>query len=77
MTGFNVWAAGFYSPATGDADDGADAWYWTTTPYEDPLSSSPTFQMVRFNQTSKNMVRYTTSGHNYTFGHSVRCIRKK
>jgi uncharacterized protein (TIGR02145 family) len=77
VTGFNVWAAGFYSPATGDADDGADAWYWTTTPYEDPLSSSPTFQMVRFNQTSKNMVRYTTSGHNYTFGHSVRCIRKK
>lgn len=77
VTGFNVWAAGFYSPATGDADDGADAWYWSTTPYDDPLSSTPTFQMIRFNQTSKNMVRYTTSGHNYTFGHSVRCIRKK
>ena len=77
VTGFNVWAAGLYSPATGDTDDGADAWYWSTTPYEDPLSSTPTFQMVRFNQTSKNMVRYTTSGHNYTFGHSVRCIRKK
>ncbi|MBQ9554952.1 MAG: fibrobacter succinogenes major paralogous domain-containing protein [Muribaculaceae bacterium] len=77
VTGFNVWAAGLYSPATGDADDGADAWYWSTTPYEDPLSSSPSFQMIRFNQTSKNMVRYTTSGHIYTFGHSVRCIRKK
>lgn len=77
VTGFNVWAAGLYSSATGDADDGADAWYWTTTPYVDPLSSSPTFQMIRFNQTSKNMVRYTTSGHAYTFGHSVRCVRKK
>ena len=77
VTGFDVWAAGLYSPATGDADDGADAWYWSTTPYEDPLSTTPTFQMIRFNQTSKNMVRYTTSGHNYTFGHSVRCIRKK
>lgn len=77
VTGFNVWAAGLYSSATGDADDGADAWYWTTTPYEDPLSSTPTLQMIRFNQTSKNMVRYTTSGHTYTFGHSVRCIRKK
>ncbi len=77
LTGFNVWAAGLYSSATGDADDGADAWYWTTTPYEDPLSSTPTLQMIRFNQTSKNMVRYTTSGHSYTFGHSVRCIRKK
>jgi uncharacterized protein (TIGR02145 family) len=77
VTGFNVWAAGFFSPATGDADDGADAWYWSTTPFEDPLSSSPSFQMIRFNQTSKNMVRYTTSGHNYTYGHSVRCVRKK
>ena len=77
VTGFNVWAAGLYSSATGDVDDGADAWYWTTTPFEDPLSSSPAFQMIRFNQTSKNMVRYTTSGHAYTFGHSVRCIRKK
>ena len=77
VTGFNVWAAGLYSPATGDADDGADAWYWSTTPYEDPLSSIPSFQMIRFNQTSKNMVRYTTSGHACTFGHSVRCIRKK
>jgi len=77
VTGFNVWAAGYFSTATGDADDGADAWYWSTTPYNDPLSSTPTFQMIRFNQTSKNMVRYTTSGHAYTFGHSVRCIRKK
>jgi len=77
VTGFNVWAAGLYSTATGDADDGADAWYWSSTPYEDPLSSNPSFQMIRFNQTSKNMVRYTTSGHVYTFGHSVRCIRKK
>lgn len=76
VTGFDVWAAGLYSSATGDADDGADAWYWTTTPYEDPLSSSPTFQMIRLNQTSKNMVRYTTSGHAYTFGHSIRCVRK-
>ena len=76
VTGFDVWAAGLYSSATGDADDGADAWYWSTTPYEDPLSSSPTFQMIRLNQTSKNMVRYTTSGHAYTFGHSIRCIRK-
>ena len=77
VTGFNVWAAGLYSTATGDADDGADAWYWSTTPYEDPLSSTPAFQMIRFNQSSKNMVRYTTSGHAYTFGHSIRCIRKK
>ena len=77
VTGFNVWAAGLYSTATGDADDGADAWYWTTTPYEDPLSSTPTLQMIRFNQTSKNVVRYTTSGHSYTFGHSIRCVRKK
>lgn len=77
VTGFDVWAAGLFSSATGDADDGADAWYWTTTPYEDPLSTSSSLQMIRFNQTSKNMVRYTTSGHVYTFGHSVRCIRKK
>lgn len=77
VTGFDVWAAGLFSSATGDADDGADAWYWTTTPYEDPLSSNGSFQMIRFNQTSKNVVRYTTSGHVYTFGHSVRCIRKK
>jgi len=77
VTGFNVWAAGLFSSATGDADDGADAWYWTTTPYDDPLSSNSSLQMIRFNQTSKNMVRYTTSGHVYTFGHSVRCIRKK
>ena len=77
VTGFDAWAAGLYSTATGDADDGADAWFWSTTPYEDPLSSTPTFQMIRLNQTTKNMVRYTTSGHAYTFGHSIRCIRKK
>lgn len=77
VTGFNAWAAGLYSSATGDADDGADTWFWTTTPYEDPLSSNSSFQMIRLNQTSKNMVRYTTSGHVYTFGHSVRCVRKK
>lgn len=77
VTGFDAWAAGLYSTATGDADDGADAWFWSTTPYEDPLSSTPTFQMIRLNQTTKNMVRYTTSGHAYTFGHSIRCLRKK
>lgn len=77
VTGFDAWAAGLYSTATGDADDGADAWFWSSTPYEDPLSSTPSFQMIRLNQTSKNMVRYTTSGHAYTFGHSIRCIRKK
>ena len=76
VTGFDAWAAGLYSTATGDADDGADAWFWSTTPYEDPLSSTPSFQMIRLNQTSKNMVRYTTSGHAYTFGHSIRCVRK-
>lgn len=77
VTGFNVWAAGLYSTATGDADDGADAWYWTTSPYYDALTKTDAFQMIRFNQTSTNMVRYTSSGHAYTFGHSVRCIRKK
>ena len=77
VTGFNVWAAGYFSTATGDADDGADAWYWSTSTYYDVLTKSDTFQMIRFNQTSKNMVRYTTSGHAYTFGHSIRCLRKK
>lgn len=76
ITGFNAWAAGLYSTATGDADDGADAWFWSTSIYHDSLTDSDTFQMVRLNQSSTNMVRYTTSGHAFTYGHSVRCVRK-
>lgn len=76
-TGLNVWAAGQFSSATGDADDGADAWFWTTTTFEDSLTHAITYNTVRLNQSSTNMTLYTSSGHAKTFGHSVRCVRKK
>lgn len=72
LNGFNAWAAGYFSTATGDTSDGSDAWFWSTTPY----SEGQSFQTLRINQSSTNLTLYTTSGHAYNFGHSIRCVRK-
>lgn len=37
---------------------------------------SRSFQTLRINQSSTNLTLYTTSGHAYNFGHSIRCVRK-
>ncbi len=76
-TGFTALPGGYFSSATnGDAEEGADAYFWSQTKYYDSLMRENTLNTFRINIKATNTLVYSTSGHAYTFGHSVRCVRK-
>lgn len=76
LTGFSALPGGYFSSATSDAQEGADAYFWSTTIYYDALLKQNTLNTVRLNNAATGFVIYKTSGHAYNFGHSVRCVRK-
>ena len=77
MNGFTALPGGYFSSATnGDAEEGMDAYFWSKTIMYDALLKQNTLNTFRINATSNNTVVYSTSGHSYNFGHSVRCVRK-
>lgn len=76
LTGFTALPGGYFSSATGDAQEGADAYFWSKTIYYDALLRSNTLNTTRLNNAATGFVIYNTSGHAYNFGHSVRCVRK-
>lgn len=72
-TGFTAMPGGCYSSGTGDAGDGNETWWWSTTLKEDWLTKvkSPVYYRIVYNNTVMQ-----TDTHSYNFGHSVRCVRK-
>jgi len=77
LSGFTADGAGYYTVAgDGDMGFGADAWFWTRTPYTDPLTGQG-YNTVRLNSATKNLTIYTESAHSPNiYGHSIRCIRR-
>jgi uncharacterized protein (TIGR02145 family) len=76
ITGFDAYPAGYYSTATSDTADTTDTYWWTSTTFYDFLTRSNGLETVRINDKATNMVVSDSAGHDYLFGHSVRCIRK-
>ncbi|RRD01931.1 fibrobacter succinogenes major paralogous domain-containing protein [Prevotella sp. OH937_COT-195] len=76
LTGFSALPGGYFSSATGDSHDGIDAYFWSNKVVYDPLTKTNSICMARLNNKAANLVLYQDSGHDYTFGHSVRCVRK-
>lgn len=76
LTGFDAYAGGYYSSATGDVNEGQDGWFWSQTVLYDVLTRSNSLGTFRLNNAAKNSVVYSDAGHSYQFGHSVRCVRK-
>jgi uncharacterized protein (TIGR02145 family) len=77
LSGFSAIAAGYYVVSgDGDCGLGTDAWFWTKTEYDDPLTGKG-LNTVRLNYATKALTIYDESGHDRAlFGHSLRCIRK-
>lgn len=78
LTGFTALPGGYYMPidGQGDVNEGADAWFWSSTEYYDALTKSTTLNTARMNNVATGFVIYSDSGHSFYFGHSVRCVRK-
>lgn len=78
MTGFNGIAAGYFLPSAdvGDQGEGQDAFFWSSTVVYDPLTRANALETFRLNNAAKNSVVSNGNGHDYKYGHSVRCVKK-
>lgn len=77
LTGFSALPGGYFSSATGDSHEGLDAYFWSNTIVYDPLTKTNSLCMARLNNKATVFAIYKNNGHDYNFGHSVRCVRKQ
>lgn len=82
ITGFSAIACGLYTPAAGYGitEQATMTYWWTNTRYYDALSKGDVYDFMRMGCTSATTNVGTSkavkNGHSFTFGHSIRCIRK-
>lgn len=79
VTGFSAVATGSYAGSNGIASDTTEAYFWSTTSYFDALARGNVLDYFRVSSTpTGNAVVSTniTGGHSYTFGHTIRLLRK-
>jgi uncharacterized protein (TIGR02145 family) len=74
ITRFDAIAAGFYSSATSDEENGKKATFWSTTKSLNLIVKKQTPCFYYLDSSSKIFVY--GNEHDFIFGHSIRCVRK-
>ncbi|MDD7317267.1 MAG: fibrobacter succinogenes major paralogous domain-containing protein [Prevotella sp.] len=76
LTGFSALPSGYFNTGLGDTAEGVEAYFWSKTVVYDPLTKTDALCMARLNNVATGFAIYKDNGHDYKFGHSVRCVRK-
>lgn len=72
ITGFNALSSGYYSSATGDAGNGTDIYFWTSTKEKDWAGKEGVY-CYRL----ATLASMPGDAHSFIFGHSIRCVKKQ
>lgn len=82
ITNFSAVACGHYTPVVGQGirEQATITYWWTNTRYYDTLTKADVYDFMRMACTSPTTNVGTSkavkAGHVFSFGHSIRCIRK-